>query len=283
MLKQIILEMIMNNLEESKSKKDYYVDKNGISVIQVPMSFATMKSKLEESSRAELDDDEAKDYSHISKDLHKDKALKGMSTGQISDHLHKHYGSHVSDEDSKHIKDYTDSENASSISKSLIQSHRWGHDPVRHLSDHEEHIHDAIQKNAKPSQHEFHLHTGVSRDLGGAHNDPRNKDGLVHSPAHISATHDLETASHFAHKAGNNDRGTVHHMMRIKIKKGDKILHVSRHSDLPEEHETIIPAGTTLKHIKTTLHHHDGSEVEGASPGKKYKVAVHHYEIHHQD
>lgn len=279
-LKQIIAEMIESSLKSPKkeNEKDYIIDKNGVAVIQIPMSFAAMrKTSLKESRQLMRSGDDF--YKNHVKKIFVDKEHAGKSSKEISDHLHKHYGAHVSEEDSAHIKRYTDTETAKSMSHALIRAHKNGDDPKDYMEDDEIEAHDAIHRNAKPSEHEFHLHSGIGWRLGAAHEGSRN--GLVHSPAHISATHDLGTASYFAHGAGKKDPDRYHHMMRVKIKKGDKILHVSRHSKYgDEEHETIIPAGTTLKHIKTTYHHHDGSEVHGAKPGDKYKLAMHHYEIH---
>jgi hypothetical protein len=292
MLKQIILEMVLDLLEESKTKKDYYIDKNGIAVMQVPMSFASMrpKKKALKESKALITSSVGPFQEHVSKALHQSKELHGKTSDEISDHLHKHYGAHVSSEDSNHIKHYTDLEKSGELSKKLIDNHKTGEHPTKGMSDEEKKTHHAIQKNVKPSKHEFYVHHGSSSHLANFHqsyNNPHREEQLVHLPSHLSTTHDNDTAQYFAHRTNKKDNGPSyltnrHHIMRIKVKKGDKVLHVSKHSHHPIEHETILPAGTTLKYIKTTNHHHEGSDIEGAKPGQKYAVSVHHYEIHHQ-
>lgn len=289
MLKKIILEMALNILDESKKKQSYYIDGNGVAVMQIPMTFASMrpkKTKLDESRALIHDDDEDEEHGHVSKGLTQTKPFDKMSAEKMSNHLHDHYGSHVSPKDSKHIKHYTKTEPSKTISKALNDSHRWGHEPTRHMDDEEEKTHKAIRKNVKPSKEEFHVYHGASANVGRATSNAKN--GLVHFPSHLSTTHDKDTAEYFAQRAAKTDRNNrdannYHHIMKIKIKKGDKILHVSRHSETPEEHETIIPSGTTLKHTGTTYHHHEGQGLEGAERGKKYRVAVHHYEVHKQE
>ena len=289
MLKKIILEIALNILDESKKKQSYYIDDNGIAVMQIPMSFASMRPKKKnlKESRALIDsDDDDEEGGHVSNVLTQTKHFAKMSTQEMTNHLHHHYGSHVSPKDSKDIKHYTETEPSRSISKALNDSHRWGHEPTRHLDDEEEKTHKAIRKNVKPSKEEFHVYHGASANVARATTSAKNN--LVHFPSHLSTTHDQDTAKYFAHRAANTDHknrdaNDYHHIMKIKIKKGDKILHVSKHSETPEEHETIIPSGTTLKHTGTTYHHHEGHEIEGAKPGEKYRVAVHHYEVHKQE
>ena len=126
-------------------------------------------------------------------------------------------------------------------------------------------------KHVKSSEHEFHLMSGTKHDFGEM--AKQSKDGILHSPAHISATHHQKIAKHFSYIA--NSHKNLLHAVQIHVKPHDKILHVSRlpHS-MKAEHETIIPAGTKLKYSHSTHEKHDLNNTP---------IKVDHFEIHSQE
>lgn len=189
------------------------------------------------------------DIQHISNTLH-DKTTRGLSLT-----------------DEKNLWSYTNEHNDHSkiLNTSLIKNKPLG---KLHSS-----IHETIKKNSKPSGMHISLYSGTQRDFSKLAKQSEN--GILHSPAHISTTHDFETAETFANQFGQkyNHKHPVLHILKINIKPKDKILHVSKYSNLEDEHETIIPAGTKLKYHKTDTYLN--------SPG--YKTKIHHFAIHSQE
>lgn len=87
----------------------------------------------------------------------------------------------------------------------------------------------------------------------GAGFDPRehiNSDGVMHSPAYISATHSKSIASDFA-GIGMSHTDNDHHILSISLKQNDPAMHMFQHSNFPEEHETLIKKGVKMKLLKT--------------------------------
>jgi hypothetical protein len=110
------------------------------------------------------------------------------------------------------------------------------------------------------------LYSGVSKDLANKVK-PRS---ILHSPAHISVTHSKDMA--LFHSQLNAPADSTYHIFHIHAKAKDKGIHIEKHSYFPGEYETILPAGTKLKHYKTSHHEEDGD-----------KIIVHHFKIHSQD
>ena len=152
-----------------------------------------------------------------------------------------------------------------------------GKKPKRPIQDHEIRCSEAIVKHSAPSGHKVDLYSGVKDDTLSklAKN---SKDGILHSPAHISTTHDKHMAMGYSLRAKNYKEGSKLHVVHIAVTPKDKILHVSRLSNnqFGDHHETIIPAGTKLKYSHSTDHPR-GSDYH-SSP-----VRVHHFTIHSQD
>lgn len=185
------------------------------------------------------------------KDL-KEEVLSKETHGNttISHMLHNATASDLSSEASTHIRDYTD--DSRELNERLIK----GFHPLNQID-----VHNTIVKHAKPSGHEVVLHSGT-KSIDFSKLAKQSKDGILHSPAHISATHSISVANNFARADGESKKQMIH----IHVKPTDKILHVSHHSSFGmDEHETIIPAGTKLKY----LHSSDESN--------------HHFEIHSQE
>lgn len=192
----------------------------------------------------------------------------------ISDKLNKNHHD-MSPEHKHHINVYTDKNHDTyeSHSRSLNQN-LVKNDPLSHK---EQEMHHAILKNVKPAGHEVHLYSGSRHDFSKM--AKASKDHILHSPAHISATHDKKTAYQFAHQGMTRNQEALSkyddlpmHMNHIHIHPSDKILHVNDMSTYPGEHETIVPAGTKLKYHNTSMHEVRGKELN-----------VHHFTIHSQE
>lgn len=173
-----------------------------------------------------------------------------------------------------HIKHYTGEHPTNNVpnSRELNRNLAKG----ASLSHEEEKMHHAIIHNVKPAGSEVHLYSGSRHDFSKMAKN--SKDHILHSPAHISATHDKQTAYEFAYngmvrnKDPSSDEKIPLHINHIHVHPDDKILHASGMSKIPEEHESIIPAGTKLKYHHTTNH-----------TVSKNKIHVHHFTIHSQD
>ena len=130
---------------------------------------------------------------------------------------------------------------------------------LKKINNSEAHVHHTIIKHSKPLGKKITLYHGSHHDFGKAAKE--SKKGIVHNPAHMSTSHDHKSATNF----GSG------HVVVIHAHKKTKAVHVDGKGSKSEgssEKETVIPAGTKLKHIKshkTT----DGYD-------------VHHFKVHSQ-
>lgn len=156
----------------------------------------------------------------------------------------------------KHLSNYT-SEGSRRLNTALIRGF--------HLTDDEKSMHEAIHTHKHEAGVHFHLYSGTSfnpKELA-----EKSEDKILHSPAHISGSHDLSVAVKFA----GFDKNNISHMMHVAVKPHNKVAHMDGHSEHREQ-ESVIPSDTKLKYLHTTYHK--------APSGKR--IDVHHFEIHHQ-
>lgn len=126
------------------------------------------------------------------------------------------------------------------------------------LTDHDRAIHQSILQHVRPAGHEFHLFSGVPHNFkkytmsyGGTGNE---NGGRIYFPAHTSTSLDPHIASGFAFN--HQPLFARHHglhMLHIHVKPHNFVLPTRHFSEVPEEHEVIIPAGVTMKHNGTTV------------------------------
>lgn len=185
------------------------------------------------------------------------KTINEQVMSDLSDQLHKS----IHPTDIPTIKKYT------TISKFLNRALISGKTLTKSQKD----IHDGLMSSAKPIGHDITLYSGTG-DTNFGLIARHSKDGILHSKAHISATHDHNVASQFAFAVGGKSQ-----MIHIHMKSSDKGVHVSKISNHPDEHETVIPAGTKLKYLRSE----EGKLTGGLYDGKK--VTIHHFTIHSQE
>lgn len=133
---------------------------------------------------------------------------------------------------------------------------RQGQKDIHHS---EAHVHHTILKHSKPLGKKITLYHGSHHDFGAA--AKKSKDGVVHSPAHMSTSHDHKSATEF----GSG------HVVVIHAHKKTKAVHIDgkgSKSAGSSEKETVLPAGTKLKHVK--------------SHKTKDGFNVHHFKVHSQ-
>jgi hypothetical protein len=140
-----------------------------------------------------------------------------------------------------------------------------------HLKDTEAGLESAIRNN--PIRHNVHVFSGLSFNPM----DHVDENGRMTSPAYISATHDKYIAAEYAgpyREYAEPLRGqSDSHIMEIHLKSGDPATHIERVTLKPDEHETLINKGVTLKHLKTeTLKNPDEYNLNRV-------VHVHHFAV----
>lgn len=212
-------------------------------------------------------------------------------------HNKEDHGAHLSSHSADAHKDHHEAKafdhfkrNSTDMNEHLIESHKEGKDhgyskgaayrhkllgkKHSHMDDHhhfpndaelhnidvsEAHVHHTIHKHAKPLGKKITLYHGSHHDFGAA--AKKSKGGVIHSPAHMSTSHDHKPATDF----GSG------HVVVIHAHKKTKAVHIDGKGSKSEgsrEKETVIPAGTKLKHIKTHK--------------TKDGYNVHHFKVHSQ-
>ena len=171
-------------------------------------------------------------------DSHKRRTGHGYSKHQARIH-------HLKGSDHSHMDDHRTFPNESQL-KDIHKS--------------EAHVHHTIHKHAKPLGKKITLYHGSHHDFGSA--AKKSKDGVIHSPAHMSTSHDHKSATEF----GSG------HVVVIHAHKKTKAVHIDgkgSKSAGSSEKETVLPAGTKLKHVKSH------KTTDGFN--------VHHFKVHSQD
>jgi len=111
-----------------------------------------------------------------------------------------------------------------------------------HLEDTVNDLESAIKSN--PIQHNVNVFSGVSFDP----REDLDENGTMKSPAFISGSHDKHVAGEYADPFQNKHSS---HMIEIHLKPGDPATHVEQQTLKPDEYETIINKGVTLRHLGT--------------------------------
>lgn len=186
--------------------------------------------------------------------------------------LQKKAGIKLSKEHKEHVGYYTDGEEGGpsyDINTKRLENYKKKKPAQHGMDEYDAKVDSSISSLAKnPIGKALSVYSGVGFNPQTLVN--RSKNGTMYSPAHISTTHDPGTAKSFAEM---NASGETHHIMHITLKPEDKAFHIGNYSSQNHENETVIPAGTTFRHLGTTSHRD--------TFGAKYKI--HHFEIAHQE
>jgi hypothetical protein len=188
----------------------------------------------------------------------------------LAQKLHDSTASELNDHEKDLVKRYTRQTSNGNTGSLFLNKNLVKGVPLEKLVKRDQETHKMIMEHSKPSGHEVHLFSGTSRNFENL--NKHTKDNIFHFPAHTSLTHHRAVAADFAiDKAMTNNLDDAH-IMHVHVKPHDKILHVSRVSDMPSEYETILPAGTKLKYHGSSEHEYNNDN---------YKV--HHFTIHSQE
>jgi len=141
---------------------------------------------------------------------------------------------------------------------------------------------DAL-KTAPAAKEDFHVYTGVNA------NRNEIKKGDLHIPAFTSASYSPIIAGRFVRpienrhteeyhpdEDGNMVKHTVHHILKIHVKKGQQVgAYIADHSFAPHEKEFLINKGHTIHISGDYEDHHNPPEENGYSRTRRI------YRIHH--
>lgn len=235
----------------------FTIDDNGYAVPHEPIHFNRKRSSVGGGFSVDADG-----YAVP----HTPVAIKeGLDKDDLESRLHEHqrelhdeYGDFHKDLAS-HLKDYTI--NSADMNHHLIQRHLNRQAPTSFKGGR-----DALLKASTHTVgHKHSLYSGV-KGWNVEEAAKRSKDGVIHLPAFTSASTDSITARRFTKESA----GGVRHVMKINMKSEDRAVHVgNKTSWKTNERESILPAGTKLKYLKST-------ELQGG------RVRVHHFDVHSQ-
>ena len=280
--------------EENKQKKQesHYVDKKGRVVLLHALGERLPHERVEKKKdkKKVSEDWKTSHYFDADKNISPKHGDEGLDTDagdpeELSDILSRTQ-KEPSEEHKKHLNNYT--KNSRVLNKSLIKAHQeydeLGFEHPEGIRSRLEEQHGALMANTHAPLRHVHLYSGTDHDFSDIAKS--SKDGIIHSPAHISASHDIHVATEFSRRKSDMDslsraasgEHATGHMVHINVKPHQKIIHMSHHSEYPGEHETLIPSGTNLKYSHTTEHYAKEKPQEQGSP--KMKIKIHHFDIH---
>lgn len=280
--------LLKGSQKDTESNMVSYINDQGYAVLTPAPGIGSgtkpkirLKENLEKySSLDTLPGQHSRDPSH---DYQTHSKKRNSHYNKISQDLSK--AQHTPTDDEKHhIKAFTTYSGV--LNKKLIKNHQENkpdHHGLTHSDapkakwdTHEKTIHEHIKKlGSKPIGKELHVYSGVGFDPAKA--AKASKNNTLHSPAHISTSHDIETAHEFTreHNTKDDQGKRVDHIMHIHLKPTDKGYHIGKKASAPnrDQNETVLPAGTKLKYSHTTQHDN------GYGDANHY-AAVHHFTIH---
>ncbi len=273
--------------QERKVPKGFYKNKDGTVSIDHDTSNnrpGTKRPSLNKKKTVNEAADHEKSLDDHAAEHNKEDHTEYLKKHSADVHKHAHDAGSI-----KQFKSYS-----GGVNSKLLEGHKKGlkHHEVHSINEHDMHhhygqahepgfeshghMHHTIMKHSKPLGKKITLYHGTQHDFGAA--AKKSSKGIVHSPAHLSTSHDHKVASDFAgHESSTFDR----HVVAIHANKKDKAVYIDGKTKKGKigsgENESVIPAGTKLKHIKShktscghTLHHfkiHDQSETNQAGSG----------------
>lgn len=170
---------------------------------------------------------------------------KWYTPKEVEDKLHSATIAQADPTDRRNIREYT--YDSSRINHPLLHS-------LPPILNGLKATHNSIIDASKPTGHHFYVYTG-SPSANFADMAKNSKDGILHSPAHISTSLNKSVAVSFS-----NPKTETSSVCRINIAPKDRVVYVGKDSHHPHEKELIIPAGTSIKYTHTDnsgTHHFD--------------------------
>lgn len=247
--------------------KKPFINKKGEPVIVLPIHYKSVPASLREDVSAFNDFISRPHNREMFETLGIDPAAEKDPHKIVSQYITSTQPPLSSDE-KKAVKAY--SFDSRTLNRRLIDNHLTGKPDEERLSPDHAMMHQIMKGlTSRRFGHSLTVFSGLGFDpqeyaAGSA-------KGVIHSPAYISATHNPMIAAAYSkpvYSAKGEERGR--HIAQINIEPDDKAFFVGRNSKVPDEHETIIPAGTSLRYHETEQFNDNGP------------VNVHHFTIHRQ-
>lgn len=250
----------MKKLRDIFKKDSFYVDKDGYAVPSTHLTYRDVNMSVDEDVQTKTN---VLDWARHNENKHLGKDSKSISK-KLESRQPKIDESHL-----PHIGTYTD--DSGNINRHLISSHKVNKEPGRYKNTIK--ALDAATNN--PIQDHVHMYTGIGFHPGKMLK--KTKDNTIHLPAYTSMSHDKDVAKGFAQMQSNFDSGAgfEKHIIHLHMKPGDKMVHISHVSDVPVEHESVLPRNTKLKLNPRPEHM--------VLPGSKIHHYIWHAEVSHQE
>ena len=187
----------------------------------------------------------------------------------IKKHYDKEYEDKIAPDEKKAIEDYQ-------IDSREVNDYHWKKNKKenifsgigkKHIENVTKGIDNVMSKSKTP--HKLHVYSGTIHDPRNIKND----EGIVHHPAFLSTTINENFGRQRAKSHAIRTGDAEGHMLKIHVPKDHPGIYVpSVNPDAVDtnehEREFILPHGTNLKHIKTTI-----------EEGKKKKLNIHHMKV----
>ena len=182
----------------------------------------------------------------------------------LNNHLYKSHSPDATSYDFKDSKKIPYKNSKEFNTESMLHEHM-----IKHL--------DSAADKSKTKK-AFHTYSGIKFDPDKEAS--KHPDRHIHLPAYTSTTLDPNIAKRFAYTRGGDESNNVHHVLKIKVKKGTKAIPVLDHTSYPTpEDEVLLARNTTLK-IANKPHKKEKYRKFGFST----ELNIHHWhaEIMHQ-
>lgn len=174
---------------------------------------------------------------------------------------------------------HTNSIHGYTVASSRYNKELWGSEN-NNLHQKIENVSNGL-KSADPAHEDFHVYTGING------NKNKIEKGDLHIPAFTSTSTSIHRAAKFVSpekgrhteeyhpdENGNMVKHTVHHILKIKVKKGQQVgAYIANHSNYSAENEFLINKNHTI-HITGDYedHHMPPERYIKSNPPRIYRV-----------
>ena len=175
----------------------------------------------------------------------------------------------LSDEDKENLKNFTHyRESSYDLNRTLISNYHDDNEPEFGLSAKDRSMHNTL---TKVTNHPINARVKVYSGLGFDPDKGAMIGDKLYSPAHHSTSHSHDIAHDYAEAAADYNDDGVRHIASIQLEPHNKGYYLPPIDD-SNEHETILPHGTTLRRTHVTREEDDEGE-----------IVTHHFVVHDQN
>jgi len=175
----------------------------------------------------------------------------------------------LTDGDKNNLKNFSHNYASShGLNSTLVKNYHDDNHPEFGLSEKDKSMHNTLKK---VTNHPINARVKVYSGLGFDPDKGAMIGNKLYSPAHLSTSHSHDTAYEYAASAADYNDDGVRHIASIQLEPHNKGYHVGPIDDW-NEHETVLPAGTTLRRTHVTREKDDEGE-----------IVTHHFVVHDQN